>query len=374
MSKLDKMSRYIPGLYKPQTNTNVRGLLYAWSSEDDLIVSAAQAAKDQIFVKTAELQYLDALGSNVGVFRPAPVNLSDDSFRELIPALSFRPKQVRSTIVRVLEVFFGVGNPRVSVNEINPNEIVIQIPSSVPSLRRNLKGALHFHNYSGQITAIDNIGKTMTVNVEGNGLKFLVESELKGGTIGQGMYSLPILDNSVGVSNVTIQFSASADLSNFQIGRWRGTNPRYPGAYLADPRRAYTVTKNRGILGANIVAGNIVPILAMQDASGVPDAAGLVVFDFGMNEEEALVKYFGRPNNSTLLLDPSYTFSHNHSIGSAVNVIVKPYQKPSIDGIDYSAYLVGVTASRLLAQQIIESIAAAGIVIRWVVVEPRCLL
>jgi hypothetical protein len=146
----------------------------------------------------------------------------------------------------------------------------------------------------------------------------------------------------------------------------------YPGAFLPDKTKNYTVKKLRGVLGQNIVAGNIYPVLTMQDASSIPDTAGELIFNFGYKNEEAEVKYFGRPNNTTLLLDPSYNFLKNHSIGELVNVIVKPYQNPNSDGSDYSTYLVGVTAARVLAQTIVESVAAAGVIIRWIVVQPKC--
>ena len=372
MAKLDKMSRMVPGLYRPRFNPYVRGLLYAWSEEDDKLVTAVQDAKEQLFVKYAKLQFLDALGSNVGVFRPVVINLSDDQYRQLIPALSFAPKQVIPTIQKILDVFFGVGDPRVFVKEVNPNEIVIRIPSSVPSLRRNLKGSHHFHNYSGQITNVDNTFKTLTVDLYG--IKSLVLDELAGAVIGQGNSLMtPILSSSAGTTGVTLQFAVSTDLSIFTTGDFCIANvPRYPGSFMPDDTRAYTVTKQRGYLGQNITAGSLLPTLSMTDASGIPDAPGRIIFNFGRNIQEADIKYFGRPNNTTLLIDPAYTFQKNHSIGDVVNVIVKPYQKPAINGNDYSVYFVGVTAARILAQQIVESVVAAGVVIRWIVIEPEC--
>jgi hypothetical protein len=372
MSKLDKMMRFLPGLYNPTRNPNVRGLLTAWADEDDRIVQAVKDAKEQLFVKTARLQYLDALGSNVGVFRPSAVNLADAQYRDLIPALSFYPKQVKPTIQAVLDVFFGVGNPIVSINEVNPNEIVIQIPSSVPSLRRSLKGSQHFHAYSGTITAIDNALKTLTVNLDST-TKALKIDELANASLGQGFISKPILSNPVGNTGVILQFSASTDLSGFSLGHFAVSGVQnYPGSFIPDKTRAFTVTKQRGVLGQAITAGSIYPVLVMTDSSGIPDVPGRLIFDFGLNAQEADIKYFGRPNNTTLLLDPSYNFTKNHSIGSVVNVIVKPYIQPAINGNDYSVYFVGVTAARILAQQIIKSVVAAGVVIRFVVVDPVC--
>lgn len=366
------MTRFLPGLYAPTVNTYVKGLLYAWSGEDDKIVSAILDAKEQIYVRTAVLQYLDALGSNVGVFRPATINLSDVQYRDLIPALSFSAKQIKPTIIRVLEAFFGVGNPLVKISEINPNEIVIQIPSSVPSLRRSLRGSHHFKNYSGSITAINNIAKTVTVTLDQN-QKNLEVDELANSFFGQGRQMLKILSNTAGNTGVIIQFSASTNLASLSVGRFLISGVlNYPGSFFPDPTRTYTVTKQRGVLGQSLVAGNIYPIITMQDSSGIPDAPGVLVFNYGRENQEELIVYLGRPNNTTLLIDPSYTWTKDHFSGEDVNVVVTPYIQPATTGEDYSIYLVGVTAARTLAQDIVESVTAAGIVVRWVLVEPQC--
>jgi hypothetical protein len=372
MDKLQKLQRFVPSLYRPRSNVHVRGLLFAWAGEDDLLVEAVQNAKEQIFVKTARLQYLDALGSNVGVFRPTEFNLVDDSYRELIPALSFFPKQIVPTIQKVLDVFFGENNDVVRINEINANEIVIQIPSTVPALRRSLRGSHHFKNYTGTIVSIDNVLKEMVIDLDDDS-KVLKEDELAFAIFGQNLETEPMLSNSAGTTGVTIQFDASADLSKFDISqRFNMVLNNYPGSFLPDTTRAYTVTGKRGVLGQTINAGSIYTTITMQDASMIPDAQGRLVFNLGHNNEEADIKYFGRPNNTTLLIDPLYNFVQNHAIGEGVNVIVKPYRVPRIDGSDYSIYLVGVVAARLLAQRIVESIVAAGVVIRWVIVEPKC--
>jgi len=372
MSKLAKMTRYLPGLYRPDSNVNVRGLLYSWAKEDDLVLQAIRDAKEQIFVKSAQLQYLDALGSNVGVFRPTEFNLADDQYRQLIPALSFFPKQVRPTIQAVLDIFFEPNNPTVQIAEVNANEIVIQIPSSVPSLRRTLKGSHHFKAYNGTIVSIDNIFKEMVIDLIDPDRSLLLD-EWAGATFGQELNTELIASNTVGNNGVTLQFFAGADLSVFStVKNFNISRPKYPGSFMADPTSAFTLTGNRGVLGQAITAGDILPTISMSDASGIPDAVGRIVFNFGRQNQENLVRYFGRPNNSTLLVDPSYTFLEDHAIGEPVNVVVTPYIKPGANGNDFSIYLVGVLAARILAQQIIQSIVAAGVVVRWIIVEPEC--
>lgn len=370
MAKFDKMVRFVPSLYKPSVNPMVRGLLVTWAGEDDKIVAAVADAKEQLFVRTAQLQFLDALGSNVGVFRPTAFNLSDELFRQLIPALSFAPKQVIPTIKKVLDVFFGVGNPRVQVHEIRPNQIEIQIPSTVPALRRSLRGSHHFHAYAGTITTIDDTLKEMTIALD-SASKVLLVDELAGALFGQGLEVETIVSNAAGTTGVLLQFAAGADLSSFVVsGRFNCARPAYEGSFVPDTTAAFTTTRSRGTLGQTISVGQIVPTLTMLDASGIPNAPGYLTFNFGRSNEEPLIKYFGRPNNTTIFLDPVYVFQKAHVSGEVVNVVVTPYSVPRTDGRDFSIYLVGITAARILAQQIVESITAAGVVINWTIVEP----
>lgn len=376
MSKFAKMARFLPSIYSPVTNTNMRGILNSWSVEDDEIVQAIQDAKDQIFVASAGAQYLDALGSNVGVFRPAAVGLADAQYRRLIPLLSYYPKQVLPTMKRILEVFF---NDKYEIFESNPNEIVINIPSAVPALRRVLKGSHHLHALKGIITSVDNIFKEIVIDLDDDS-KVLLEDELALAYLIVGNKSKFIISNTSGTTGVTLQFNFNADLSDISMGEvfnvYAALNENkvdpYVGGFLPDKTKAFTVTSHRAVLAQNINQGIIYPTIIVEDASNIPDEEGRVIFDFGRGNEEVSVRYFGRPNNTTLLLDPSYTFLKNHSIGGMVNVTIKPYQKPDIDGRDYSAYLVSVEAARILCQQIIQSIAAAGVVIRWIITEPKC--
>lgn len=378
MNKFDKMVRFLPGLYSADSNPMMRGVTSAWASEDDLVVEAVTNAKEQLYVKLAKLQYLDALGSNVGVFRPTEFNLTDDQYRELIPALSFMPKQVVPTIKKVLEVFFGVNNPRVFVKESNPNEIVIQIPSSVPALRRTLKGSHHFHCYSGVINSVDDTLKQITISLDGGvgfDTKTLKVDELAEADFGvDNDRPVKIFSNQAGRSNVLLQFSVGDDLSNMSVGQrfMIGNVKNYVGSFIPNPDQAFTLTKKRGKLNQAVNKGQIYTTIVMEDASDIPNENGYLVFNFGRMNEESLIRYFGRPNNNTLLIDPAYEFLNDHSIGEIVNVVVKPYLKPRINGNDYSVYVVGVEAARILAQKIVESIVASGVIIRWSVVDPIC--
>lgn len=369
VTKLQKLQRYVPGLYKPQTNVYIRGLLEAWAEQDDLIFAAIKDAKDQIYVSRASGTYLDALGSNVGVFRPALYNLTAEAFRRLIPLMSFAPKQVEDTIMKVLRVFFG-DDAQIIVSEIRPNEIDITIPSKVASLHRVLKGTHHFHNYSGTIVSVDDSAKEIVIDLDGT-TKVLKEDECASADFGVGYLSRNILSNSAGTTGVTLQFSSGDDISGFVAGtNFNMALPQYPGSFMKDPNATFLVSKERGLLGRSIAIGQILPTVTMLDASGIQNITGHVVFDFGGANQEGPIKYYGRPNNTTLFLDPSYTFTKDHSSGEIVNAVSIPYENPNKDGTDYAIYLVSVLAARILSQQIVETLVAAGVIVNWHVTEP----
>jgi len=369
--KLIKMQRHVPSVFRPSANINIKGLLTAWATEDDLTVAAIFDAKEQLYVATAQLDYLDALANNVGVFRPQFFNLSDTLFRQLVPLLSYRPKQVVPTIYSVLEIFFGAANPDILVNEISPNELNIQIPSAIVAFRRSLKGATHLHCYNGTITAIDNsAAKLITVDMYGDS-KVLGLDELVDGTFGQGNESEEILGNATGSTGVDFHFSEGADLTKFATGQFVATHPTYLGSYIPNPDAFYTVTKLNGVLGENLTAGSSSPgLLVMTDASEIPDVNGYLSIDFGGENEEMGIAYYSRPNNGALSIDPAHVFVNNHVAGEIVNVIVRPYREPRVNGDDYSAYLADVLFARILAQEIVESLVAAGVVINWTIVGP----
>jgi len=119
MSKFDKYVKTIPPLYKPTINPIVKALLKAWASGDDEIVQQLINTKDQLFVKTAEGDFLDKLGANVDVSRPSELGMQDEDFQNLIPILSFEPKQIRKTMYNFLDVFWGPLFSRANVQTDN---------------------------------------------------------------------------------------------------------------------------------------------------------------------------------------------------------------------------------------------------------------
>lgn len=174
MSKITSIKRFMPNLFRPDSNINIKALLEAIGGSDDDVVTQIANAKEQIFVISAVSSFLDTLGSNVGVERtsdPTEFYFTDNLFRQLIPLLSYHPKQIKETMQGILDAFFGVGHPDVGMYEINPSEVVVTMPATLPIIRDELIGTTHFHSHGGWITNIDNTAKTITVNFDDPFLK-----------------------------------------------------------------------------------------------------------------------------------------------------------------------------------------------------------
>lgn len=196
---------------------------------------------------------------------------------------------------------------RTVLYEIRPRELIIELPAIVPALRRTLRGSHHFHADS-------------------------------------------TIEPPVAPAN----------------GIWQGSFLFSPGGV------SYTVTSAKAQIQENLVAGNVYTKVTVDDASDFPNEPGFLIFDWGNSKEEQPVKYIGRPNNSTILLDPGHVFQKTHLNGSYVNVIrsdLKP-AIPRVTGEDLAIYLTSPGGARLIVQDLLKKLAAAGVILNFVILLP----
>jgi hypothetical protein len=107
LTKTQQLFQALPAPLVAKYNPHWRALIEAIGQADDKTAALVELIKNQFFVKSAFGEYLDNLGRNVGVTRPAAIGLSDAQFRKYIPALSYHPKEVRQIINTVLNFFFA---------------------------------------------------------------------------------------------------------------------------------------------------------------------------------------------------------------------------------------------------------------------------
>jgi hypothetical protein len=198
---------------------------------------------------------------------------------------------------------------RVTVYNIRPNELFIEIPAIVPALRRTLKGAHHFH----------------------------LDSTLAG----------PVPPDN---------------------GIWQGSFFYNPSGDV----ETLTVTQQRCNIQQEVSKGSVFTSVAVDDNSNFLLPSGQVIFGFGTDLQEGPIKYRGIPNKNTVLLDPAYTFKNDHDPGTTINVISqnKPYV-PRTNGQDLAIYLTSPSGAREIVQGILASLAAEGITVTFQVLAPR---
>jgi hypothetical protein len=81
-------------------------MLDAIGGADQATADLVAEVRKQFFVKTASRPYIDRLAANSKISRPRLVGMSDTSFRDYIPVLSYKPKQVKLIIDALLDIFF----------------------------------------------------------------------------------------------------------------------------------------------------------------------------------------------------------------------------------------------------------------------------
>lgn len=221
-----------------------------------------------------------------------------------------------STMVGTAKLDFTLGSydilnlaQRVVVYNINPNELLIEIPAIVPALRRTLKGSHHFH-----------------------------------------------LDG-------TLEPPQPPD-----NGIWRGSFFFNPGGSAG----TFTLTSQQAVLNQTINKGSVYTSLTVTGANNFASPSGVLMVNFGKETQEVPIKYRGIPNSNTILIDPSYVWRSNHFAGEVINVIAKqePYT-PRKDGTDLAIYMTSPAGARQVVQDILDTLKAAGIVIHFLVLAPK---
>ena len=105
-TKIDRIHDQMPRYFRTRVNPNWKVLVEALGQSDQNLSQLVEEVKEQFFIKTAVRPYLDRLGSNFKVSRPRSIGMDDATFRKYIPVLAYQPKQVKSILDSLLDIFF----------------------------------------------------------------------------------------------------------------------------------------------------------------------------------------------------------------------------------------------------------------------------
>ena len=143
------------------------------------------------------------------------------------------------------------------------------------------------------------------------------------------------------------------------------------GPYIFDQNAAFVLSSLTTSLQQTIRAGNIARTIIV-DPNDIPDESGQLIFDFGTEKQEGPVRYFYKPTDSTIAIDPAYVFEYNHSIGSAVTMIRrKGPHIVSSSGKEYAPYVTDTAIAREILQDLILDVKSVGIFVEFLVRFPE---
>lgn len=420
-SKLERYIRTLPSEFKPSSNPIMNALLRAWAGSDDEIMTQLKNTKAQLFVKTAEGVYLDRLASNFGVSRPSALGILDEDFRQLIPNLSLKQKQVAKSFYDTMDVFWGPNFSRANITSTNTETFNVSVGDSFTikvdggaeqtvtvvagdiaidgaATGKEIKRVLD--RLTGITTTLQedqttgdiriNI-RTNTVGTRGSlevvsgfgglgfteGFRFRV-TDLEQRTVlyqideGELLIELPAV---VPTLRRTLKGSHHFHQDATIEPAIPPSNEIWQGSFFySSQQNPFLVTKNKGVLQDVVLRGSVINQITLDDTSNFPAEGGSLIFNFGKSNEEQPVRYIAVPNSNTLLIDPGHSFSSTHAIGSEVNLLAEnqdsPYD-PRNEGQDLAIYLTSPANARSLVQEILETLAAAGVTINFLILLPE---
>lgn len=421
---LKKMVDTIPKVFNPEFNPVINALLVALANSDDEIQTQIENGKAQNFVRTATGQNLDRLANSLGVSRPQSLGLSDADYQELIPNLSLKPKQIKKAFYDTADVFWGPLFSRANLTSSNTGPFDVSVGDSIRVSIDNgaeqvVKAVAGDIDTDGAATA-EEIAAILS-RIKGASVQIL-EDSLTGdkrvnlrtntpGSVGSveilssSMIGVSKLDLAIGVVDIlnlpqrvsvynlspneilieipSIVPSLRRTLKGSHHFHMDGTleppqptaNGIWAGSFFFNPTgsvSSFTVSSQKVLLQQSIVKGEVHPSLTVDDSITILSPSGYFCINFGKSTQEGPIRYRGVPNSNTILVDPSYTFRFNHSVGESINVIssLNPYI-PRKNGTDLAIYFTSPSGAREVVQNILNTLQAAGIIVRFLVLAPK---
>lgn len=146
---------------------------------------------------------------------------------------------------------------------------------------------------------------------------------------------------------------------------------RIKGSYLWDLAASYVLSANTATVSDNIIAGKMLKLINIGPNT-ITDQSGFVIFDYGQDTQEGPVRYLYKPTETILAIDPSYIFKKSHSVGSSiVEISHKGPHTPDTLGGEYAPYITDPAIARITLENLIKSVASAGIFVNFLIRYPK---
>jgi hypothetical protein len=121
--RINRVLSFLPELF--QNQKNFQAVMGAIGQSDADLENLFIEVRKQLFVDTAEGQYLDMLGANVGVIRPPLIGMVDRDYKEFIKLQTYYPKQIKQLLFRLMELFYGRDTIKANIRSTATGPFVI---------------------------------------------------------------------------------------------------------------------------------------------------------------------------------------------------------------------------------------------------------
>ncbi len=143
------------------------------------------------------------------------------------------------------------------------------------------------------------------------------------------------------------------------------------GPNIFDLNAQFVLSSLKTSLQQNIRAGNIARTIIV-DSNDILNEPGQLIFDFGTERQEGPVRYFFKPTDNTIAIDPAHVFDFNHDSGSAVTMIRrKGPHTISSSAREYPPYVTDTAIAREILQDLILDVKSVGIFVEFLIRFPE---
>ena len=142
------------------------------------------------------------------------------------------------------------------------------------------------------------------------------------------------------------------------------------GPYIYDTSQGFTIGGGSTTLTAD-VNGESSHVILVGDSSNFT-STGYLIFGYGTEAQEGPIPYIAVPDPTSILLSPAYSLQMDHPIGTSVLSIATtaPVILPS-NGSSYEPFLTDTASGRVYAQNLIDSVTAAGVTVIYTILYPN---
>lgn len=142
------------------------------------------------------------------------------------------------------------------------------------------------------------------------------------------------------------------------------------GPYIFDTQQGFSIGGASTTLITD-VNGETGQVINVGSSVGFPNQTGYLIINYGCEDQEGPIPYIAVPSSGTILISPAYFMQQDHPIGSSVLLVA---QKAPItlnpNGSDYEIFLTDTASGRVYAQNLINTIVAAGVTVIYTILYP----